>query len=373
MKEISRSVKIWEGFAVVAFILLFISQLTWYLPSGPGRDGSMEVLSVVRGSDEVTIRFSLEVNLASNVTVVAIPVTNSPEIPPVYVFYDEEYTTRGLGSRWDTTLRLWEHIQIRLALRGHSPPIRLVDAVELEEIFLSRSRAVVVVDYGALPSTVFSWERDLVSPWLESGGVLFWFGWPPGFYTVERGQERVKAGMANNLLWTGVERLGLGGYYERSGHRPQIATTNSYLSEALEVVYDDVSSAPYVSSVIGEGGLILGKIGESGESAKVAVSALTRGMGKLVLFGFFTETRPAWVPTDWRSAARDISQILSSGILETLPGSKIPFANHRLPYGGRVTDEFTVSITARISGVVLYGFSAKNSDGLLYSQEFIWV
>ncbi len=361
----------WEWTVIVVLVVLLISEFIWYAPSGPARESYLEVHETTIDGDWIEIMFEIHSNLATEVTVVALPIISELKDLPVYVFYDENYTTRGLGSSWFRTLRLWEHLRVGLALRGYTEEIRLVGARGLEEIFLSDPSAIVVMDYGAFPSNIFSWETNMVRPWIEKGGTLVWLGWPPGYYTVDREQEEVTSGMPNQLQWEGVSQIGLEGFYEKTGYTPQSASIRTEVSRALDIEFDDVSAGPLLSRVLGARGSALGKIGGHLGTEKSSVSVVPLGEGRIVLFGFFTQDGPRWETTDWRSVVRDIAQILFSGVLEIDPDFGIEYRSYELSYGEIRADSVRLHIEEEMKGIVVYGYSSKDSNGLLFGRWLI--
>jgi hypothetical protein len=363
----------WSFVPIAVLLILVVSEFTWYSPYTLPRPTSLQMLYSNSTKNALNIEFRISANLPSNVTVVGIPVMTEPEDLPVYVFYDENYSTQGIGSDWGLIHRLWEHLKIDLKLRNYYGDVGLVDAKELQSIFISNESAVVVMAYGAFPSNVFSWETNLVKPWIQSGGILIWFGWEPGYYTVDREQKYMSSEMPNQLHFEGIERLGFGGIFQVTFGEPYWITceVRSHLSEALDIRYNLIRAAPLFEKVIEAGGLALGKVGEVNSTTRISVSAIPLDRGQLVAFGRFIENMDESNPLSFYSVSRDISQILCSGVLHTSSALEFWHKNYLLSAGETKFENFTIPLSPNVKGVVLYGYNSIESTGLLFFRDYI--
>jgi hypothetical protein len=367
----------WSYVPIVALIFLLASEIAWYAPyTSPGAS-SLQVLDVTSKDNNLTITFQLSSALSTDATVVAIPVLKEPQDLPIYVFYDTNYTTEGVGSDWSLIYRLYEHLKIDLMLRNYSADVKLVDDKELESIFLSNQPAIVIMAYGAFPSNVFSWERNLVKPWIESGGTIVWLGWDMGYYTVNKEQKNLTSEMPNQLHLEGIRRLGMDGFLQVTYGSPYLvdAKQESTLSNVLDIRYNQIRCAPLFDKVIASGGLALGKVGSLGSSTRVSISAISIGEGTIVAFGFFIGNIDTAGdrndPSSFYSIARDIAQILCSGVLQTSSTLELWYQNYRLSNGETIIEKCSVSMKPGIKGVVFYGYNSIESTGLLFFREYL--
>lgn len=363
----------WLLVPIVVLGFILASEVIWYVPYTPSKGSSLQILHVTSTENAITVRFQLHADLSTDATVVAVPVVSEPQDLPVYIFYDEDYTTKGVGPDWFLIRRLWEHLKVKLMLRDYSTDVRLVDDMELENIFLSNKLAIVIMAYGAFPSNVFSWERNLVKPWIESGGTLIWLGWEMGYYTIDKEQENMTCEMPNQLHLEGLRRLGVEELLQITAGGPYWvdAEHESVLSNALDIRYNQIRCAPLLEKVILLDGLALGKVGKMGSSTRVSVSAISIGKGKVVLFGFFIRNAAEEYPLSYYSVARDIAQILCSGVLQMSPDFEVGYQSYRLSYRETQIDNCTISMKPDMKGVVLYGYNSIESTGLLFFREYI--
>ena len=363
----------WALVPVAILIILVVSEFAWYYPYTSPRPVSLQVFNSNSTNNALNMEFLISSDIPSNITVTAIPVTTEQVDMPVYVFYDENYSTQGIGSDWSLIHRLWEHLKIDLKLRNYHGDVELVDAKELQSIFTSNESSVVIMAYGAFPSNVFSWEKNFVTPWIQSGGILIWFGWEPGYYTVDQGQGYITSDMPNQLHSEGIERLGFGGIFQPTFGEPYWITceVRTPISEALDIRYNLIRTAPLLEKVTKVGGLALGKVGDVNSTGRISVSAIPLGQGQLVAFGRFIENMDESNPLSFYSVSRDISQILCSGVLHTSSATEFRRENYYLNAGEGEIENFAVSIKPDDKGVIVYGYNSIDSTGLLFFRDYI--
>jgi len=374
-----RLKNVWQLVPVAIIIILLISEVIWYIPPHP-KPGTLQVLEVSPGfQSEVTVKYQLSATLPLDATVVITPVVEQPQDLPIYVFYDENYP--GIYASKKITLiqgsMLWVHVKTELYLRNYSAEVKLASAEELESLFSTNSTAIVIMASGALPSNVFSWETNLVKPWIDSGGTLIWFGWVPGWYVVEKGQrdEEISCNMSQHLYQEGPRRLGLEGYFEYMPleEHPTVAEISSPLSNALDTTYNLIQQAPYLHKVLSENGLVLGKIGGNSSKLRSSISMIRVGEGKIIIFGFFLTS--SLVLNGPELAARDIAQILCSGILQVGADPDPSYRIYHLLEGETKTDTVELSVDgdvySEIIGLIVYGYASRDSIGLLFHREFV--
>jgi hypothetical protein len=361
----------WQAIPVVLMVILLISEAIWYTPLTHPKRGILKIQEVTFDeSGNVTINFQLTTNFPLNATILIIPVTNAPKDLPVYVFYDKDYPT--VGTSWTLSQMLWEHLKTELFLRGYCGEVELANAEELNSLLSAKTPAILIIASGAFPSNIFSWSEDLVKPWLDSGGILIWFGWFPGYYTVEKGQsqEEITWNMPQHLHEEGPKRLGLEDFFEFIPIEMQPTTAELFeppLSRILDIKYDFIQQAPLLYKVISVNGLILGKIGGPSQKLRSSVSVIPIGAGKIIIFGYLLAG--SLVLNGPEFAARDIAQILCSGILQSSSISNIQHRNYNLSYRQSVSDALRLKLETN-TGLVVYGYSLLESRSLFFHREF---
>ncbi len=369
----------WAYVPIILLVFFVASELAWYTPFSQPKAGALQILDVASIDDALTVSFELDVALSTYATVVAIPVQSEPQDLPVYLFFDSRYIS--VGTDWVLVSRLWEHLEIELQLRGYSGKVTLVDDKGLEDVFLSKERAVVALAYGSFPSNVFSWERNLVTPWLHAGGTLIWFGWEMGYYAVDQNQEEFRHVMPNQLYAEGIKRLGIDQYIRLTGDSEPwgAGADETALSKALDVRYDRIRCGLLYTKVVSSGGLVLGKVGEVdgsvGSASKVSVAAVQVGKGTVVSFGFFIgdadQAGDRNDPASFYSIARDVSQVLCSGVLYKSADQQVWYQRYQLVGDEMCRDSFTLPISPDVQGVVVYGYNSVDSTGLLFFRRYI--
>jgi hypothetical protein len=366
----------WQYVAATVLITLLVGELLWYVPIIESKPGSFKVLDVTRLPDgaenAVNITYELAADVPLDSTVVVTPLSTLPQDLPVYVFYDTEYPT--VATDWTFSAMLQAHLNGELRLREYSNETRLASAAELQDIFVKKEPAVVIMASGAFPSNLFSKETNLVKPWVDSGGVLIWFGFHIGFYVVEKGMksEDIRDNMTQNPRGDGSRQLGLDGFFEylEMKDNPSIATFSSPISEALEISYDLIQQAPLLDIVWAKNGLVLGKIGgENPLKFRSSVSMIPMGAGKFVIFGFFLmESLTLNGP---ELAAWDLAQILCSGVLQMSPDSAQYYQSFHLAKEETRIDNARLVLKPEVVGFVVFEYTSKRSNGVLFYREFI--
>ncbi|MDR2719425.1 MAG: hypothetical protein LBC03_01290 [Nitrososphaerota archaeon] len=360
----------WGLVPVILLLFLFLSQIFWYAPFSQPVDGSVHITNDFSTDGKYTIDYVIQASMPINATIVAIPVSSVPADLPVYVFFDPDYSIAELGSDWTFINRVWEHLAIQLDLRNYSSTVELVNDQELANIFLAKAPAVVIVATGAFPSNVFSSTTNLVQPWVESGGVMIWFGWEMGYYSVE------PSGELDPLGAKGIDCIKMAEYVQITSGGPSwiSADKSTLLSDALDIRYNQVRAAPLFHEVVVADGWPLGFVGDVNASLRISVSAIPMGAGTVITFGFFIGTSDTAGdrndPTSFYSIARDISQILSSSILKS-SDLKISHQSYQLANGESQQGSLTVSISPETIGVVVYGYNDVDSTGLLFFKQYV--
>jgi hypothetical protein len=351
------------------------SELFWYLPATRPSAGSFKILNTASQTTNsekyMNITYQINAGLPLEATVVVTPVEQVPNDLPVYVFYDPNYPT--VATDWIFSAMLQGHLDAELRLRGYSNATKLLNADELENILINKTVAVLIMASGGFPSNVFSNDVNLVKPWIDSGGILVWFGFTIGYYSLEKRmkKEDVTWDMPQNPQENGSKMLGLDGFFEyTTSDVPDVGVYSSPVGVALDVTYDLIQQAPLLQMVWAGNGLVLGKIGGPNTfRLRSSVSMIPVGSGKIILFGFFLMQSMA--DNGPELAARDIAQILCSGVL-LMNTSSIPwYQNYHLSERGSITGNCDLAIRSDYVGFEVLEYTSLDSDGILFSRQFV--
>jgi hypothetical protein len=369
----------WVWVPITILILSVGAEIAWYSPYGGAGQGSFSVLHVSREAGgeltNVSIEYRLDAGLPLQSTVVVTPVIKTPQNLPIYVFYDVDYPQ--LETDWTVIAMLQGYLEAELYLRGYTSAVKLASAEEVENIMLDNESGIVIMASGAFPSCVFSKVKNLVKPWIESGGVLVWLGFYIGYYAVDKGTkpDQITYNMTQNPRENGSSLLGLGDFFEYYAleSNPQVATLSSPLSEALGTTYTLIQQAPLTSMVTSNGGLALGKIGgENLTRLRSSISMIPIGKGEIIIFGY--SLMPSLALNGPESVAWDIAQIVCSGVIDMNPEDVPWYQTYHLSGGKEETNSANLMVGSDVIGVEVLVYTMKESDGVLFSREFmeIW-
>lgn len=144
----------------------------------------------------------------AKISLAALPVTTAVAVRSVDVYLDQSYPVVETSPQ--TMRGVWDQLSGQLRLVGYHGSVRAVDASQLETVLdnTADARSTAIVDMsGILPDMVFSTHHDLVKPWIEGGGTLFWGGPPIGQLTGQHGQPSNAASYPGSLGVAGVARF----------------------------------------------------------------------------------------------------------------------------------------------------------------------
>lgn len=364
----------WQYVPAAILILLLISEVAWYTPITTPNKDPFKILSVAyqpEGTeDAVNLTYQINPSLLLDTTVVVTPVTEIPQDLPVYVFYDMDYPT--VATDWIFSAILQGHLDAQLRLRGYLNKARLANATELASMMLKKEPAILIMASGGFPSNIFSKSVDLVKPWVDSGGILIWFGFYIGYYSLDKGlkKEDITYDMPQNPQDNGSKMLGLDGLFEYTDKNPEVAINPSPVSNALDVTYDLILQAPLLNMVWAKGGSVLGKIGgPTPLRLRPSVSMIPIGHGKIIIFGFFLMQSLAMDGPEL--AAWDIAQILCSGIVQMNSSSTSWYESYHLSAGESTIGTSNLTVGQEVAGFVVFEYTSRKSDMVLFYREFI--
>ncbi len=219
----------------------------------------------------------------------------------VYVYDDFRFPAADVAPT--VPQGIFDHLSGELVVRHYAQPVVAVSAEGLANVLLNTAAApgtVVVMMTGVLPANVFTSSKDLLSPWVEAGGVAVWGGGTIGFWSGRNGHEL----STNDALGeAGTERLLGSNVVEYPTAFGRLGNVQSAFASALGLAYNFTGAGVLLSSVIAHHGLDLGW--DSGQFTSVAY--LPRGSGGFLIFG-------GEIP-DETSASVDLARILMSGVI----------------------------------------------------------
>jgi hypothetical protein len=252
---------------------------------------------------------------------------------------------------------IFDHLSAELAAREYQPSVVAISADGLANVLRHTATApgrIVVMMTGVLPANVFSGDADLLSPWVQAGGVAVWGGGAIGFWSGRNGQA---LSTDDALGEAGTQRL-LGSnavLYPTTFGR--LGDVQSPLASALDLTYNFAGAGVLLGSVVARGGLDLGW--DSGQFTSVAY--LPRGLGGFLMFG-------GEIP-DEASVSVDLARILMSGALYGTGQA----ASQHLTLTGSATGEtvdWRLPFAAPIGGIMLVAFD-PSPDALYFFKRQI--
>ncbi len=294
-------------------------------------------------------------NLPLHLNLVAAPVSSLSNDRRVYIYFDNGYPSLGNDARgWTGVV---DHLPAELRLRGYSGPVQIVNASALRQVMVQNSTSVVIIPSGVFPDTVENSTVDLVGPFLRSGGILAWMGGAFGYYSAHLPQTivQLEGGISEGIS----AQTRILGYPLVSATLPgtnRIASVSTSFSQALNLTYPDVWVAPTLGLLRSVGGVAMGYVQNSSDTARSSVSQIPVGAGRLFLLG---GPVTSLLTADGEDVvSHDLAQILSLGELVTSAG--IRYATFSIPAGTSASLNFRASFnisSISVNGLDLVAFS----------------
>lgn len=233
----------------------------------------------------------------SSLRVVWFPVQQAPTTRRIFVVVD---SSMPLGSTTRQDVRgVFDNLKATLRLRGYRATVTTIDAGDLSHLLSSDpspSGTTVVDTSGVLPTAVLSPHRDLLVPWLQRGGVLYWGGGPLGLWYADPGQTEPQVWVGGPITLLGPAAALKIALLRQAQHPTPAA-------RALGLQYQDASFGPSATADASAGGTALGYVGSGASS----VTSFPFERGRLVVFGGLMYANA--------EVAADISLIQMSGVL----------------------------------------------------------
>jgi hypothetical protein len=288
--------------------------------------------------------------------VAAFPLGDRPiHQPSVYVYDDSRFPVADVAPT--VPQGIFDHLSGELIARQYALPVVAASAGDLAKVLMDTATApgrVVVMMTGVLPANVFSKDTDLVSPWVQAGGVAVWGGGAIGFWSGRNGQQLSSddaLGEAGTQRLLGSNVIQYPTTFGREGNSP------SAFASALDLTYDFTGAGVLLGSITAHGGLDLGW--DSGQFTSIAY--LPRGSGGFLIFG-------GEIP-DEASVSVDLARILMSGAIYGTGRA----ASKHLTLAGSATPEtvdWKLPFLAPNGGIMLVAFD-PSPDALYFFKRQI--
>ncbi|MDQ1510144.1 MAG: hypothetical protein QOG50_1988 [Actinomycetota bacterium] len=248
--------------------------------SYPRRHPAAPKLTVVRDATGIRVNAHGGVDRATQrLRMVAVPVS---DIRPknIAVYMDDAYGVRGTDQR--TAKGIFDHLHAELILQRYPGHVALIDAAAFASALRdirSAPSTIIVAMTGVFPAAVFSTTTDLVSRWVDAGGVLVWGGTPVGVWSAppssitNRSPEDISAGPQ------GVERLLGPGFIGTPPDLRRYAVERTPMAQALGLEYQDTGVG-----LLDTGSRAHRKTIGWASSGRSSISLVRRGRGSFVLF-----------------------------------------------------------------------------------------
>ena len=288
--------------------------------------------------------------------VAAFPLGDRPiRESSVYVYDDSRFPAADVAPT--VPQGIFDHLSGELTTRQYSLPVVAVSAEDLAKVLIDTASApgrVVVMMTGVLPANVFSKDADLVSPWVQAGGVAVWGGGAMGFWSGRSGRP-LSAGDA--LGEAGTQRLLGTNVVQSPTTFGREGDVQSAFASALNITYSFTGAGVFLGSVTAHGGLDLGW--DSGEFTSVAY--LPRGSGGFLIFG-------GEIP-DEASVSVDLARILMSGAIYGTGKASSKHLTLAGPASGETVD-WALPFSAPSGGIMLVAFD-PSPDALYFFKRQI--
>jgi len=291
----------------------------------------------------------------------------------VLIYYDPVYPMVSASVGFASSLQFL--IPQSAVQRGVPvPTATVISATLLENVLKDPIRkpgsTVLVLGTGVLPALVFNNTTNLITPWIESGGIVAWAGLAPGW--VEAGpNQTLSQAVSSSLQWEG--QLQLLGYPlvnpaspAANGQQPNESSPASAFAEAMDIP-SLLSSSPIstanVTSVQSAGGSVLGHY-TGGTSNQTDLVFQPMGEGGFLylsagLQSFLQQTEFTWV----------LMQTLFTGVAPTQ--KFIASASFVSPSLGEASADlvFTSPVAANYT---LFAFLEPTISAILYRLAFVF-
>lgn len=270
------SVRFFKYVIVVFLVLMLLSEALLYIPAISEHISSEAKIEItgnnVSVDQKIISTFPATLGISYYIT------NRSANLSKIYFYFDQNYPSS------DSTLGNWyglsQHIKSVLEQRKMDSQVVLLNATQLSS-FLGTSNTTnftLIIASGVLPSTVFSQNLNLISPWIKNGGTLVWIGNNIGYLsasstlTASGNQLTCLGENGTNMIINKTIFGGTGYYYD----------TPSASSSAFGVNYTYALPGDGVNLTLlnGSGGVALG----NQRNGYTNVASIPDGIGRIVYF-----------------------------------------------------------------------------------------
>ena len=185
MKE-RRATRILEIAVAVTVAAVLLSEVLLYAPPGPG-GVSVSMTLDGNGNSTVIVNYSVASSVSSHFNAGVYLRNATFPFTTIYYYFDKVYPTAQVTLQWWDGLSL--HLAAVAASRDFPLTIIYLNASQLAAFLVAPPLpgTALIVASGDLPHTVFNNQTrpltNLVTPWIEAGGDLIWFGGRIGYWS----------------------------------------------------------------------------------------------------------------------------------------------------------------------------------------------
>lgn len=319
----------------------------------------------VLGKEYVKANYSVRSgSFPMNMRIFATPVTSSTQQSAdkeILIYYDKDYPSSFVTEAgW---VGLLDHIPIELELGGYNGSVRIVNATELKVRMQEGHDSIIIIPSGVFPDTLHAKNVTMVGEWLQAGGTMIWMG---DAFAYLSGQRERSIELFSDGNFSEIQKQILGFVLFNDTSNERFAARHSVFSEALDLRYPDAFVGPYVSEVLKNGGLVLGKMTES-KDVRASIAYVPVGNGRLILFG--GGVGRAFTATGEDVIAHDIAHILCSGF--PFSTGIAEYRDLELDRGENRNGSIDVALPSgeNVTGILVVGFS-KSPYVRFFSRQF---
>lgn len=296
---------------LIFFILILVVLLGWYFYFQVNKESFLSIVNPEFADDKFNYSLKIDGNSGQQMDLIAceIPIDESVMERKVYYYYDINYPL--VGSSANSVLGVYEHLLAEYQRKNISNGIIKINSSELASA-LDDKNGIIIIASGALPDTVYSPNKNLITPWVNKGGTLIWVGDALGYYYGTAGSKITSDDSENKIGWSGQKKI-LGSNYLEGEYISSVSDTQgevpSSLTTALGIKFRYTQTGAFLSEIDKNGATDLGYHYNFSSATRTSLSQIKIGKGSFFIFGsplLNREMEIAW----------DISQIIVSGFID---------------------------------------------------------
>lgn len=351
--------------SIALLIAVVICEVAIYSPIKLQKDPSFKVESVNK-DNYISIEYAISSGgYPMDVQVVFLSGKKVAEPKLVYYYYDPDYQLADVTTK-EIDVLLTQLIY-NLEEKGYGAEVKVIDAEELRELMFNNetaAKSILVVATGALPDTVYTREFNLVKPWVENGGTLYWMVSQFGYYSAERSDKKINCTASRHPRDEGADKFLAMEKVIVYNPRGTMATTKSRYSQALGITYANIFVPLSLSAVSQLHGKILGVMDMTDDKGSASIASVSLGKGIVVVWGGETTSRGNL------QVAHDLAQIICSEVLEQ--ERLIGYRSYHLGTNQMVSDTYKFDIInpEAEKELTIYVFPL-NPLGVFYDKKYI--